>query len=152
MSDPNPAVAKPVSAPAPELLPLAELFPACFDWEHPRPLTIGIHKPLIRAGHDRATVLRSLKAYCTAPRYRAALQAGAARIDLHGQPAGVVTEREATHARQKLTPRAERAAAARKSLPPDATPLPKEHLVPGRLELIPFLYRFNFSKADRIKG
>ncbi len=90
-----------ITAPVPELplLPLAELFPACFDWEHPRPLTIGIHKPLIRAGHDRAAVLRGLKAYCTAPQYRASLQAGAARIDLHGQPAGVVTEREAAHTR-----------------------------------------------------
>ena len=63
--------------------------------------------------------MRSLKAYCTAPQYRASLQAGAARIDLRGQPAGVVTEREA----------------ARQALPPDATPIPKENLVPGRLEL-----------------
>ncbi|MER2532965.1 MAG: ProQ/FINO family protein, partial [Candidatus Competibacter sp.] len=54
MPDPNPAVAEPTPAPAPELLllPLAELFPACFDWEHPRPLKIGIHKHLIQAGHD----------------------------------------------------------------------------------------------------
>ncbi len=132
VAEPGPTAAP---VPAPELLPLAELFPACFDWEQPRPLKIGIHKHLIQAGHDRATVLRSLKAYCTASRYRAALQAGAARIDLRGQPAGVVTEREAAHAREEPTPRAERAAAARKSLPPDATPLPKEHLVPGRLEL-----------------
>ncbi len=141
MTDPNPVAADPgpAAAPAPELLPLAELFPACFDWEQPRPLKIGIHEHLIRAGHDRATVLRSLKAYCTAPRYRAALQAGAARIDLQGQPAGGVTAEEAAHARLEPTPRAaERAArraAARQALPPDATPIPKEHLVPGRLEL-----------------
>jgi hypothetical protein len=141
MTDPNPVAADPgpAAAPAPELLPLAELFPACFDWEQPRPLKIGIHEHLIRAGHDRATVLRSLKAYCTAPRYRAALQAGAARIDLQGQPAGGVTAEEAAHARLEPTPRAaERAArraAARQALPPDATPIPKENLVPGRLEL-----------------
>ena len=133
VAEPGPTAAP---VPAPELLPLAELFPACFDWEQPRPLKIGIHKHLIQAGHDRATVLRSLKAYCTAPCYRALLQAGAARIDLHGQPAGVVTEREAAHAREEPNPHvAGRAAAARKSLPPDTTPLPKEHLVPGRLEL-----------------
>ncbi len=145
MSDPNLAVAEPgpAAVPAPELLPLAELFPACFDWEHPRPLKIGIHKHLIRAGHDRATVLRSLKAYCTAPPYRAALQAGAARIDLRGQPAGVVSDKDAAYAREEPNPRAagraagraaERAA-ARESLPSDATPIPKENLVPGRLEL-----------------
>jgi len=145
MSDPNLAIAEPGPAavpdpaPAPELLPLAELFPACFDWEHPRPLKIGIHKHLIRAGHDRAAVMRSLKAYCTAPPYRASLQAGAARIDLRGQPAGVVSDKDAAHAREEPNPRAaERAArraAARQALPPDATPIPKENLVPGRLEL-----------------
>ena len=131
MSDPNPVVVDP----APELLPLAELYPACFDWENPRPLKIDIHKPMIRAGHDREAVKRALAAYCTAPRYRETLRAGASRIDLQGQPAGVVTEKEAAHARLVSTPRAERIAAAREALPPNATPIPKEQLVPGRLEL-----------------
>ena len=135
MNDPNPAVVDAEPAPAPAPLPLAEAYPACFDWERPKPLRINIHKQLIRAGHDRATVLRSLKAYCTAPRYRASLQAGAARIDLCGQPAGVVTDKEAAHARQEPTPRAAERTAARESLPPDDTPIPKENLVPGRLEL-----------------
>jgi hypothetical protein len=130
---PNPPIFP--QATAPEILPLVELYPACFDWERPKPLRINIHKQLIRAGHDRATVLRSLKAYCTAPRYRASLQAGAARIDLCGQPAGVVTDKEAAHARQEPTPRAAERTAARESLPPDDTPIPKENLVPGRLEL-----------------
>ena len=131
MSDPNPVVVDP----APELLPLAKLYPACFDWENPRPLKIDIHKPMIRAGHDREAVKRALAAYCTAPRYRETLRAGASRIDLQGQPAGVVTEKEAAHARLVSTPRAERIAAAREALPPNATPIPKEQLVPGRLEL-----------------
>ena len=34
----------PFSTPAPELLALAERYPACFDWEHPKPLRINIHK------------------------------------------------------------------------------------------------------------
>ena len=135
MSDPNLAVAEPgpTAAPAPELplLPLAELFPACFDRENPRPLKIDIHRDLMAAGHDRIAVKRALGRYCKADRYRKALQIGAARIDLHGQPAGAVTEREAAHARNLVEARA----AARESLPPDATPIPKEHLVPGRLEL-----------------
>ena len=135
MSDPNLAVAEPgpTAAPAPELplLPLAELFPACFDRENPRPLKIDIHRDLMAAGHDRIAVKRALGRYCKADRYRKALQIGAARIDLHGQPAGAVTEREAAHARSLVEARA----AARESLPPNATPIPKEHLVPGRLEL-----------------
>ena len=70
------------------------------------------------------------------------------RVDLQGQPAGVVTAAEveaaraafaAGKARQAGAPGSPRpcgvAAAAQDALPPPATPLPKEHLVPGRLEL-----------------
>jgi hypothetical protein len=130
MSDPNATVTVPVPAPTPEPLALAELYPAYFDWENPQALRINIHKHLIRASHDRAAVMRSLKAYCIAPRYRAPLQAGTARIDLQGQPTGVITGEEATHACQEPFPRA----TARESLPSNDTLLPKEHLVPGRLE------------------
>jgi len=77
---------------------------------------------LIRAGHDRATVLRSLKAYCTAPRYRASLQAGAARIDLCGQPAGVVTDKEAAHA-ARSRPARRRAHRRPRVATPDDTPI-----------------------------
>ena len=56
---------------------------------------------------------------------------GATRLDLQGQPAGVVTaDIELAQANQ-----AARAAAARAALPPNDTLIPKEHLVPGRLEL-----------------
>ena len=140
MSDPNPVVVDPASDPAPELLPLAELYPACFDWENPRPLKIDIHKPMIRAGHDREAVKRALAAYCTAPRYRETLRAGASRIDLQGQPAGAVTEREAAYARSLVEARA----TARAARPPNATPLPQEDLVPGRLEL-----KVNFSELPQ---
>ena len=135
MNDPNPAVVDaepaPAPAPAPAPLRLAEAYPACFDWEHPRPLKINIHQDLMAAGHDRIAVRRALGRYCQADRYRKALQPGAPRIDLQGQPAGAVTEREAAHARSRVEARA----AARAARPPNATPIPKEHLVPGRLEL-----------------
>jgi hypothetical protein len=137
MTDPTPIVAEPMPDPAPPpapelpLPPLAEAYPACFDWERPRPLKLNIHRDLMAAGHDRTAVKRALGRYCKADRYRKALQIGAARIDLQGQPAGAVTEREAAHARNLVEARA----AARESLPPDATPIPEEHLVPGRLEL-----------------
>jgi hypothetical protein len=132
MSDPNPVVVDPAPDPMPApALRLAEAYPACFDWEHPRPLKIDIHQDLMAAGHDRIAVKRALGRYCQADRYRKALRVGAPRIDWQGQPAGAVTEREAAHARSRVEPRA----AARAALPPNATPLPKEHLVPGRLEL-----------------
>jgi len=128
--DPGQAAA-PTPAPVPALLPLAELYPACFDRENPRPLKIDIHRDLMAAGYDRIAVKRALGRYCKADRYRRALQIDAPRIDLQGQPAGAVTEREAAHARNLVEARA----VAHAALPPDATPLPKEHLVPGRLEL-----------------
>ena len=112
MNDPNPAVvdAEPAPAPAPAPLLLAERYPACFDWEHPRPLKIDIHQDLMAAGHDRIAVRRALGRYCQADRYRRALQTDAPRIDLQGQPAGAVTEREAAYARSlveaRATPRA----------------------------------------------
>ncbi|MEI2804520.1 MAG: ProQ/FINO family protein [Albidovulum sp.] len=140
MTDPNPAAVDPVAAgpgptaapdPAPALPVLAEAYPACFDWERPRPLKLNIHRDLMAAGHDRIAVKRALGRYCKADRYRRALQTDAPRIDLQGRPAGAVTEREAAHARSLVEARA----TARESPPPDATPIPEENLVSGRLEL-----------------
>jgi len=155
MTDPNLAATEPgpTAAPAPELSPLAEAYPACFDWERPRPLKIGVYRDLLAAGFADgaapvAALKRALARYCHRPRYWNALRAGADRIDLHGQPAGAVTAEEAAAARADLAawnarkaglpvpPRPRGATSSpNAALPPDATPLPKEHLVPGRLEL-----------------
>ena len=129
MTEPHPVTTDP--APNPALPPLAELYPACFDWEHPRPLKINIHQDLMAAGHDRLAVKRALGRYCKVDRYWRALQTDAPRIDLQGQPAGAVTEREAAYARSLVEARA----TARAALPPNATPLPKESLVPAHLIL-----------------
>ncbi|MDG4597448.1 MAG: ProQ/FinO family protein [Candidatus Contendobacter sp.] len=134
MSDPNPAAAEPTPALAPGPLALAALYPACFNWERPKPLKIGIHHDLVAAGCERAAVQRALARYCHRPLYRRALRPGATRVDLHGQPAGIVTQQEVRQARLAATPRAEQAAALA-ARPPNTTPIPKEHLVPGRLEL-----------------
>ncbi len=149
---PGPTAA-PDPAPAPELPPLAEVYPACFDWERPRPLKLGIHKDLLAAGFGGAGVKpaeikRALGRYCHRPRYRKTLRAGANRVDLDGRPAGAVTAEEAEAARADFAawkarkaglpvpPRPGRAPpSSQDDLPPDATPLPEEHLVPGRLEL-----------------
>jgi hypothetical protein len=132
MNDPNPVVVDPAPDPLPApALRLAEAYPACFDWEHPRPLKINIHQDLMAAGHDRIAVKRALGRYCQTDRYRRALQTDAPRIDLQGQPAGAVTEREAAYARSLVEARA----TTRAALPPNATPLPKESLVPAHLIL-----------------
>ena len=89
----NQTLTDPFSTPEP--LALAEAYPACFDWEHPRPLKINIHQDLMAAGHDRIAVKRALGRYCKVDRYWRALQPDAPRIDLQGQPAGAATEREA---------------------------------------------------------
>jgi hypothetical protein len=155
MNELNHVATEPVPVPAPvtALPALMATYPAGFDWEQPRPLKIGIHKDLLAAGFggagiQPAEIHRALVRYCHRPLYRKALRAGAIRVDLQGQPAGVVTAAEveaaraafaAGKARQAGTPVPPRpwgvASAAQDALPPPATPLPKEHLVPGRLEL-----------------
>ncbi|MEZ5601479.1 MAG: ProQ/FinO family protein [Candidatus Competibacteraceae bacterium] len=136
MADPNLAVADPAPASAPNSLALAETYPACFNSENPRPLKLGIHRDLMAAGFEKAAVKRTLARYCNRPRYRKALRAGAIRIDLQGQPAGVVTAAEAETARAAW--KADQPAPScptASSLPANDTPLPQEALVPGRLEL-----------------
>ena len=146
MTDPNPVVTPPIRVSTPTSVPtlpaLAETYPACFNSENPRPLKLGIHRDLMAAGFEKAAVKRALARYCNRPRYRKALCAGAIRIDLQGQPAGVVTAAEAETARADLTAWTARKAgqpvpprAIASPLPANDTPLPQEALVPGRLEL-----------------
>jgi ProP effector len=75
---------------------LREQFPKCFvRYPHPRqPLKIGIHKDVYAALASvvsRRQLHRALAAYTNDPAYREQLKAGAVRIDLSGEPAGVVT-------------------------------------------------------------
>lgn len=128
---------RPVS-PKTQLLPLAELFPLCFNWEQPQPLKLKIHHDLMNLGYDKALVKRSLRPYCLRSRYRYRVRAGAMRVGLQGEPAGVVTEEEAAQSRQTMLsalPAAERKAVAQQALPPSTIRLPEENLVPGRLDL-----------------
>ncbi|WP_295396812.1 ProQ/FinO family protein [uncultured Thiodictyon sp.] len=148
------------TAPAPvRSRDLAAEYPACFDWESPRPLKRHIHKDLARIDQQggalpdaadgaqrqaaafqvQRQVKSALADYCTRRAYLAALRPGAARIDLHGQPAGVVTEREAGYAQALLRgevppPRPPQTAAPAPDLPQDA-PLHAENIVSGHLEL-----------------
>ena len=75
---------------------LREQFPKCFvRYPHPRqPLKIGIHKDVYAALAgviSRRKLHRALTAYTNDPAYREQLKPGAVRIDLSGEPAGVVT-------------------------------------------------------------
>jgi ProP effector len=53
--------------------------------------------------------------HCNNPRYLMSMVEGATRIDLQGQPAGVVTAEEAARAQQRLAERLKRA-------PPQSSP------------------------------
>src|SRR5262245_31889861 len=79
---------------------LIEQFPECFDWNDHRPLKIGIHKDLVARGIDRRTARIGLSRYCRQISYHYALVEGATRVDLNGQPAGIVTPQEARFAKK----------------------------------------------------
>jgi len=75
---------------------LRERFPKCFvRYPQPRqPLKIGIHKDVYAAlagVESRRKLHRALTAYTNDAAYREQLKPGAVRIDLAGEPAGVVT-------------------------------------------------------------
>jgi sRNA-binding protein len=70
-------------------------FPQCFGWNDHRPLKVGIHKDLEARGIDPRMLRLALPRYCRHIDYQHALVEGATRIDLDGQPAGIVTSQEA---------------------------------------------------------
>jgi len=66
-------------------------FLVMFDADYPRPLAIGIHKPLGElVGTNRAKFL--LEWWTSWPAYIAAVAAGACRYRLDGTDAGEITE------------------------------------------------------------
>jgi ProP effector len=103
---------------------LAERFPRAFR-RHQEPgvrpaLAIGIHRQIAIRAPDLAAPMAALRRaiglYVRHRRYRAALIAGAPRLDLDGVAVGVVTEAERDHAvrraladRQRAAERAPRA-------------------------------------------
>jgi ProP effector len=117
------------------MLLLVEKFPAAFsEAGERRPLKIGLANDLLARGINRQVTARGLHSYCNAYRYLVALQDGAVRIGLDGEPAGVVTADEAANAQQRLAkkaPKPERAAKASAPKPTPKTeaatePLPRE--------------------------
>jgi ProP effector len=90
-----------------ELLPvLVKLFPRAFfaRGKSCRPLRVGIFDDLDAAlppEIDRAKLRRYLNYYTTGSRYLREVQSGVVRVDLHGMPAGYVSEAEAAHAKER---------------------------------------------------
>ena len=91
---------------------LAELYPSCF--RQPRqPLKIGIHNDIV-ARHPElrpGLIAKALKTYTRSLGYLETLRAGAARIDLEGNPVGTVTAADEEDAKRKIAKAAKRAAA-----------------------------------------
>lgn len=86
---------------------IAERFPACFSPKGAplkRPLKIGIGLDLLLAMPELSafSIGAALEDYTWGATYCAACVAGAARIDLDGQPDGSVSEAEARHAENRL--------------------------------------------------
>ena len=106
---------------------LEERFPKCFAVleRRRRPLKIGINHDIVAAvGFAPGELGRALRRYTQSDRYLAKLKAGAARIDLAGQTAGVVTADEAEQAAQALAERKARRAARKQHAAPSPPPPP----------------------------
>jgi ProP effector len=92
--------------PATLIAVLTKRFPAVFvadGWQEHRPLAIGIHEALAEAGVLQPDeVALALRCYAGRRRYLEAVAAGGVRFDLDGNPAGEVTEQQATWARGRL--------------------------------------------------
>jgi len=110
-------------------------WPAIFDNYHPRPLKVGIHLDLVNAGIPLVVARKAMRAYVTRPNYKKTVLAGAVRIDLEGQPAGVVTEQQAEYALRPPGP----SKPAQPKVPKDL-PITEENIVAGKLEVT---IRFN---------
>lgn len=87
---------------------LAELFPAAImvkDGPDKRPLKLGIYhdiRALTLNTLDQREVSAALSVYCSSKKYLSTLVEGAIRIDLLGQPAGVVDAKAAADAVRAL--------------------------------------------------
>ena len=91
---------------------IAEIYPNCFR-QPGQPLKIGIHNDII-ARHPElqpGLIASALRTYTRSVGYLEMLKAGAARIDLEGNPVGTVTTADEADAKRKIAKAARRAAA-----------------------------------------
>ncbi len=87
---------------------LAEKFPLCFSLEgEAKPIKIGLFQDLAEALKDDPKVSKTqlryaLRQYTSNWRYLHGCKEGAVRVDLQGNPAGVLEQEHAQHAAQQL--------------------------------------------------
>jgi sRNA-binding protein len=117
---------------------LADRYPKAFAVQNQRrlPLKLGIHGDIVASIGGALTpkeLRRALRWYTGSLGYLREMLAGAARIDLQGDPSGVVTATEAQRAREML---AQLLARRERPAHPSATPnAPSTDLGPKRLGL-----------------
>ncbi|CAN7724807.1 ProQ/FINO family protein [Mesorhizobium amorphae] len=109
---------------------LSARWPAAFNPKAPRPLKIGIHRDIRVLDGELSDdeLRRALLAYTKMARYLARLDAGAARIDLNGKPAGMVSDADAATAKALLCARKDKQKSKQTPEPraePQALPKPK---------------------------
>lgn len=78
-------------------------YPQAFSRGRTRPLKVGIHQDLAEreAAWSNKLIRRALANYVNLPRYVKAMQEGVERVDLEGNPAGVVDAQAAEFAARK---------------------------------------------------
>ena len=98
---------------------LCDRFPAAFSLKRPQPLKVGIGNEIAkRLDVNPRAVGLALGFYCNRSAYLSACKEGATRVDLDGNPAGTVIERDAAPAEKLLEER--RAMAMREARPAHA--------------------------------
>ena len=85
---------------------LCDRFPAAFSLKRPQPLKVGVGNEIAKMlGINPRTVGLALGFYCNRSAYLSACKEGATRVDLDGNSAGTVIERDAAHAAKLLEER-----------------------------------------------
>jgi ProP effector len=114
---------------------LAEQFPRAFALYELRrkPLKVGIDADIARVVNGAIKpheLSAALKLYTGNRGYLRNLRAGAARIDVDGNSAGVVTAEEAAHAAERLATRILRSSSRKAARPPTSPTTPAKPTVP----------------------
>jgi len=80
-------------------------FPQAF-LQNPAPLQIGVYEAIIEKSladmPETPWLKHALRYYVHSPRYLQQMKVGRERIDLNGQPAGVVRDNDEAHAKERL--------------------------------------------------
>ena len=85
---------------------LCDRFPAAFSLKRPQPLKVGVGNEIAKMlGVNPRAVGLALGFYCNRSAYLSACKEGATRVDLDGNSAGTVIERDAAHAAKLLEER-----------------------------------------------